>query len=122
MLGDKYDVQPVKKLMLTHLHATLNAHNASDMAILAHLHQEKKLEEAALKTIKKNLQTVKDTEGWQLIEDKYPKLLTRLLLLFAEQQQQHQEELQKQEQEQYQFQKPITNVKYSNDFFLGTPK
>ncbi len=80
-LADRYQVHSVKHTVSNHLQESVNIENACQFAIIAHMHGEDRLLDTALRTMKQGLAQVRESPVWKEIENKYPVIMTKLLML-----------------------------------------
>ncbi len=74
-------VPSIKTTILKQLIRTLGPSNAAEIALMAHLNEEKVLLDKALLLLKENLSQVQETPEWKLIEKNYPLILSKMLML-----------------------------------------
>eukprot|EP00096_Caligus_rogercresseyi_P005752 TRINITY_DN21755_c0_g1_i1.p1 TRINITY_DN21755_c0_g1~~TRINITY_DN21755_c0_g1_i1.p1 ORF type:complete len:403 (-),score=125.20 TRINITY_DN21755_c0_g1_i1:181-1389(-) len=78
--SDKYNIRRLKSLCERHIAESVDASNAANVLILAHLHEAEMLKAAALDCICENMKAVSETSGWNLITESHPSLMSKVLV------------------------------------------
>lgn len=78
--ADKYGVLTLKSLCMESLCDNINRSTVIDILIVAHLHNCDKLKQKAIDFVCKHILTLINSENWQTITEKYPSLITELMI------------------------------------------
>ncbi len=78
-LADKYDLGKLKQMCVKWLAENISVANAAKVIILADLHCCENLFKIAKNFVLLNMDSIKHTEGWELIKDKHSGIMAKLL-------------------------------------------